>query len=46
MYLVPAGFFLGALGAREGDPSPLIALVPVGAVLLLVGLVQTARHAE
>lgn len=44
MYLVPAGFFLGAFGAREGDPSPLIALVPIGAVLLVVGLIQTARR--
>lgn len=46
MYLVPAGFFLGALGAREGDPSPFVALVPVGAVLLVVGLIQTARRVE
>jgi len=33
--LVPLGFLLGAIGAAEGDPSLLISLVPVGALLVL-----------
>ncbi len=36
--LIPAGFFLGGLDARSGDPGLLVALVPGGAFLLLVGL--------
>lgn len=36
--LIPAGFFLGGLDARSGDPGLLVALVPAGAFLLLVGL--------
>lgn len=31
--LVPAGFFLGGIGAAEGDPSVFVALVPIGALL-------------
>lgn len=31
--LVPLGFFLGGIGAAEGDPSIFIVLVPVGALL-------------
>ncbi len=33
--LIPGGFFLAAQGSAEGDPGVAIALVPVGAVLLL-----------
>lgn len=40
--LVPGGFFLGGLFARGGDAGLGILLVPVGALLLLVGLVQLA----
>lgn len=36
--LVPAGFFLGGVGAAEGDPSLFIVLVPAGALLALLGL--------
>jgi len=36
--LIPAGFFLGGLRAQDGDPAAAIALVPAGAVLLLVAL--------
>lgn len=41
LVLLPAGFALGALpqlGARAGDPGPLVALAPVGAASLLYGL--------
>lgn len=41
--LVPLGFGLGAVGARGGDPGPLVLLVPAGAVALVVGLLATAR---
>lgn len=42
--LLPAGFFLGGLVFHAGDPGLGIVLVPVGAVLLLVGLVRIARN--
>jgi hypothetical protein len=35
---VPCGFFLGGVGASEGDPSLFILLVPFGAALLLLGI--------
>jgi hypothetical protein len=38
LLLLPIGFFLGGLGHTEVDPAPGILLVPVGAVLLLVGV--------
>lgn len=41
--VLPAGFALGAVGASEVDPGPAIWLVPVGALLLLVGLWRVAR---
>jgi hypothetical protein len=41
--LLPGGFALGGLVFYGGDPGLGIALVPVGAVLLLVGLFLTAR---
>ncbi|MEM9193371.1 MAG: hypothetical protein AAGF12_29620 [Myxococcota bacterium] len=40
--LIPLGFALSAIGHPEGDPSPLIVLTPLGAVLLLVALFWTA----
>ncbi len=40
--MVPLGFLLGGLGAAEGDPSLFIVLVPVGALLALIAVVQTA----
>lgn len=36
--LIPAGFFLAGLRAHDGDPGSAIALVPAGAVALLVAL--------
>jgi len=41
--LMPLGFFLGGVLSSEGDPSLGIALVPVGALFLLVALVRAAR---
>jgi hypothetical protein len=38
LVLLPMGFFLGGLGHTEVDPGPGILLVPVGALLLLVGV--------
>lgn len=41
--LIPLGFGLGALGVRGGDPGPLIALVPAGAIALVVAIAITLR---
>jgi hypothetical protein len=41
--LMPLGFFLGGILNSEGDPSLGIALVPVGAALLVVALVRAAQ---
>jgi len=41
--LMPLGFFLGGILNAEGDPSLGIALVPLGALFLLVALVRAAR---
>lgn len=43
--LVPAGFFLGGIGNSEGDPSLLIALTPVGALLVLIALALCTKAA-
>ena len=40
--LIPAGFFLGGIIVLAGDPSPLVLLVPLGAVLLFTGVLLTA----
>ncbi len=40
--LLPLGFFLGGVLNREGDPSLGIALVPLGALLLLIALARAA----
>jgi hypothetical protein len=45
LVLLPAGFFWGGLGHSEGDPSPGILLVPVGAVLLLIAVACIAWSA-
>jgi hypothetical protein len=42
--LMPLGFFLGGILNSEGDPSLGIALVPVGALLLVAALVRAALH--
>lgn len=43
--LLPAGFFAGGILNSEGDPSPGILLVPIGAILLIEGLVRAALAA-
>lgn len=40
--LVPAGFFLGGIGAAEGDPSILVVLVPIGALLCAAAVALVA----
>lgn len=40
---MPLGFALSAFGHPEGDPSVLIALVPLGALSLLLGLSLVVR---
>lgn len=39
---MPAGFLLGGLSHQGGDPGAAIALVPLGALLLLVAIAATA----
>ncbi len=39
--LIPGGFFLGGVKIHGGDPGMGIALLPVGAVLLLVSVLLT-----
>jgi hypothetical protein len=39
--LLPTGFFLGGLFAESGDPGLGVILVPVGGVLLLIGVLTT-----
>ena len=39
---LPAGFFLGGVAVRGGDPHPLVLLVPAGGLALLVAVVVTA----
>src|SRR5262249_25494982 len=43
--LLPAGFLLGGVSAEGGDPGAGVALVPVGALLLVIALIQFARQA-
>lgn len=40
--LMPVGFFVGGVLNFEGDPSPGIVVVPLGALLLLLALVTAA----
>ena len=42
--LVPGGFLLGVLATTGADPGPGIILLPAGAVLLMFGIFQVARH--
>jgi hypothetical protein len=39
---VPGGFFLGGLDPQGGDPGVGIVVLPLGALLLVVGIVATA----
>jgi len=41
--LVPLGFFAGGLFARNGDPELFVMLVPIGALLLFLGVLHVAR---
>lgn len=41
LLLLPGGFFLGGLGAMDGDPGVGIVLVPAGALSLLTAVVLT-----
>jgi hypothetical protein len=41
--LLPGGFFLGGIRFYEGDPGVGVALVPVGAALLLLAMFRVAR---
>jgi len=43
--LLPLGFFLGGIVVWEGDPWLGVLLVPVGALLLLAGVLAVARRA-
>lgn len=43
--LVPVGFFFGGIGNSEVDPSLLIVLVPIGAVMVLYAAAVTALGA-
>lgn len=45
LILLPAGFLLGGSGAVDGDPGMLIALVPAGAVFLIVGVILSLIEA-
>ncbi|MDG2049043.1 MAG: hypothetical protein P8M78_02665 [Myxococcota bacterium] len=40
---MPAGFFLGGVFLHGGDPGLGVVLVPIGGVLLVIGLFLTAR---
>lgn len=45
--LMPSGFFLGGIDIHGGDPGlATLALVPPGAILLLVAVVVTALYAR
>ena len=41
--LLPGGFFLGGIRFYEGDPGVGVALVPIGAVLLILATLRLAR---
>ena len=42
--VLPAGFFLGGIRFYAGDPGVGVALVPIGAVLLIYAAVVVARQ--
>jgi hypothetical protein len=37
---LPLGFLLGGIWQYDGDPGPGIFLVPIGAILLMIGVVR------
>lgn len=42
--LLPGGFLLGGVGVHAADPGPAILLVPLGAALLFLAVLLTARE--
>lgn len=46
LILLPAGFFLGGIWITDRDPGLPIALVPIGALLMIVGVFLTAKAAS
>src|SRR6185369_16504319 len=46
LLLMPAGFFLGGIFARGGDPGASVGLAAAGAVALLFGLAKIAWKAR
>lgn len=44
--LMPAGFLLGGAFTLGPDPGPGVALVPIGAVLLFIGVLSMARATD
>ena len=44
--VLPAGFFLGGIRFYAGDPGVGVALVPIGAVLLIYAAVVVARQLD
>ena len=42
--LVPLGFFAGGVFAHDGDPGLFVLLVPLGALLLFLGVLHVARR--
>jgi cyanate permease len=44
LLLLPGGFLLGGLSAQEGDPGLPIVLVPLGGLLLVVGVMILTRE--
>jgi hypothetical protein len=43
LILLPLGFFAGGIDARGGDPGLGAALIPAGALALVIGVVKIAR---
>lgn len=44
--LMPAGFFLGGINSKAGDPGLGIVLLPIGAALLLIAVLLAALAAK
>jgi len=44
--LLPTGFFVGGIFIHSGDPGVSIVLVPIGGVVLLLGVLLTARSVD
>lgn len=44
--LLPGGFLLGGVVVYDGDPGRGVLLVPVGALLLLIAVITTAKNSR